>query len=347
MQIKPAKFGDHLTRGEGLAPCYLLWGPEPLQLQESADAVRAAARRGGIAERLVFEAAAQDWSALRALTGNLSLFAERRLIEIRLGNKKPDKAGVECLLALLGDMTSPDVLLLTVENLDRHQQTSAWVKAFDTRGIVVACREPELPAFRDWLGERAQARGLNLTPAANEFLALRAEGNLLAAAQEIDKLVLLAVTPVVDVDQVLAAVSDSARYDTFQCVDAALAGSRARTVRMARGLREEGTEPIVIGWSLNRELRTLARIAAATACGTTLDNALAQQNVWASRQSLIRRALQRHTIAGLALMLEASIRLDQLIKGSGIGHAWDDLESLLLALAGGPWFGHYSLRFRV
>ncbi len=338
MQVKPEQLVDHLAR-KGLQPVYLIFGNEPLQALESADCVRTTARAHGVAERLVFEMASQDWGALRGMVGNLSLFAERRLIEIRLAGKKPDKTGVDCLLELLNDPHAPDVLLVTAEGLDRQQQASAWVKACAQHGVVVPCREPDLAAFRDWLTTRAASRGLTLSSEANEFLALRAEGNLLAAAQEIDKLVLLATTPTLALADVMHAVSDSARYDAFQCVDAALEGSAARTVRIARGLREEGTEPIVIGWSLNRELRTLTRLAAAQACGTPLDQALNQQNVWSSRQSLLRRALQRHPVARLALLLEASIRLDQLIKGSGIGNVWDDLESLLLALAGGPWFG--------
>ena len=338
MQVKPEKLALHLAR-KGLQPCYLIFGTEPLQALESADCVRATARANGVTERLVFEMASQEWGVLRAMVGNLSLFAERRLIEIRLGGKKPDKTGVECLLELLGEPQALDVLLVTTEGLDRQAQASAWVKACEQHGVVVACREPDLLAFRAWLNARAASRGLTLTTEANEFLALRAEGNLLAAAQEIDKLVLLATTPALDLDQVMSAVSDSARYDAFQCVDAALEGRQARTVRIARGLREEGTEPIVIGWSLNRELRTLTRVAAALACGTPLEAALNQHNVWSSRQELIRRAVQRHPVTRLAMLLEASIRLDQLIKGSGIGNVWDELESLLLALAGGPWFG--------
>lgn len=352
MQVKPERLTDHLAR-KGLQPCYLVFGAEPLQALESADAVRAAARAAGVSERLVFDAASQDWATLRALSGNLSLFATRRLIEIRLGAKKPDKTATEVLQALLGDETSEDVLLVLADGLDRQQQASAWVRVCDQRGAVVACREPDPAGFREWLAGRAASHALTLSAEATEFLAVRAEGNLLAAAQEIAKLALLAdtagVAPVggtaapLSLDAVMAAVSDSARYDPFQCVDAALAGQSARAVRIARGLREEGTEPIVIGWSLNRELRTLARIAAAQACGTPLEAALGQQNVWSSRQGLVRRALQRHPVARLAAMLEASIRLDQLIKGSGVGNVWDDLETLLLALAGGPWIGRQGL----
>ncbi|MGD9603535.1 MAG: DNA polymerase III subunit delta [Gammaproteobacteria bacterium] len=344
MQVKPERLAEHLAR-KGVPRCALVFGPEPLQVQESADAIRAAARAAGVTERIVFDGGTQDWGALRALAGNLSLFAERRLIEVRLGNRKPDKAGADCLLERCRDEATADVLLVTAEALDRQQQASAWAKACEQFGVVVNCRDLDPAAFRAWLEARAAARNLRLTAEAGEFLALRAEGNLLAAAQEIDKLVLLATDAgagaavTLDVPQMITAVTDSARYDPFQCVDAALAGDAGRTVRIVRGLREEGTEPVVIGWSLNRELRTLARVAAAQACGTPLDAAFTQQGVWTSRQGLLRRALQRHPMGRLAVFLEASIRLDQLVKGSGVGNVWDDLETLLLAVAGGPWIG--------
>lgn len=337
MQVKPERLDEHLGR-DGLAACYLVFGPEPLQALESADSIRAAARTAGVTERIIFDAAGTpDWNGLQASAANLSLFAERRLIEIRLGAKKPDKTGAECIAELVGAPSPADVYLITAETLDRQQQAAPWFKACERIGVVVPCRELELAMFKRWLMQRAQLRGLTLSSDANDFIALRAEGNMLAAAQEIDKLVLIATDQAVDLSAAMVAVADSARYDVFQCIDAAMDGDAARAVRMVRGLREEGTEPIVIGWSLNRELRTLTRIAAARATGMALEAALTTHNVWSSRQGLVNRALQRHSIARLAAFLEASIRLDQLIKGSGIGTVWDEIESLLLAVAGGPW----------
>lgn len=332
MQVRPEQLPDHLAR-KGLQSRYLLHGPEPLQAMESADAIRAVARSAGVLERIVFDGGGQDWAGLRALSGNLSLFAERRLIEIRLGGRKPDREGLECLTDVLGDEQSLDVFLVLAGELDRRQQEAQWVQLCDRQGVVVGCREPDEKSFRGWLAGRARSRGLELTAEAIEFLALRTEGNLVAATQEIDKLVLLAEGATLDLEAVLAAVSDTARYDTFQCVDAALGGQPARAVRVLRGLRAEGNEPVLINFGLVRELRTLTRVAAAKACGTPLDQAFREQGAWPSRQVLLRQALQRHSVGSLGTMLEAGIRLDQLIKGHGLGNVWDDLESLLLTLA--------------
>jgi DNA polymerase-3 subunit delta len=343
MQVQPERLPGHLAR-TGLQHVYLVYGAEPLQAQEAADAIRAAGRAAGVAERLIFDATGQamDWAAVRGAAGALSLFADRRLLEVRLGTRKPDKAGAATLLELAENPANEDVLLIIADALDRTQQQAPWYLACEKRGVVVACREPAPAEFRNWLAKRARDRGLELSLEACDYLAIRAEGNLLAAAQEIEKLVLVVPPGALGLDVLLGAVTDNARYDSFQCVDAALAGDAARAVRIVRGLREEGTEPLVIGWSLNRELRTLTRVAAARACGVELGQAMSDQKVWSNRQGLVRAALQRLPLARLAALLDASIELDMLIKGRGIGDPWDALETLLAAVAGMPWLGRQS-----
>lgn len=340
MQARPERLGELLAR-QGPPPLCLVYGEEPLQRTESVDALRAAARAAGVEERVVFDAAVGiEWARVAAEAGSLSLFASRRLIEIHLGAKKPDRHAAAAL-ATLAAQQGEDVFLVTAETLQREEQNSEWFRAIDARGMVVQCRPLDGAALRPWLAGRAAARGLELAEDAVEILALRAEGNLLAAAQEIDKLALIVDSPAVDAAQVLAAVADSSRYDPFKLVDAAIAGDAPRTLRMIRGLRAEGAEPVMLGWLVNRELRLLARLAQA---GRGLEAAFAAERVWQSRQPLLRRALQRLEPAAINALLRDSVRVDLLLKGAAIGQPWDELESLYLALAGGPWFGELAAR---
>lgn len=340
MQLKPDRLAGALARPTPPA-FWLVYGDEPQQRTECVDAIRAAVRAGGVDERLVFDSAVGiDWAQVQAEAGSLSLFASKRLIEIHLGGKKPDKQGVAALKALAAQQ-GDDVYLVTADAFGREEQNSDWYRAIDSRGAVVACRPLDAAAFRDWLAARASARGRELSAEALEVLALRAEGNLLAAAQEIDKLVLLVDSREVDAEQVLAAVADSSRYDVFKLVDAALAGDSARTIRMLRGLRAEGVEPVMVSWLVNRELRLLSRLAQA---GRNLEAQFAAERVWQSRQPLLRRAVQRLSVAELATLLRDSVRVDLMVKGAASGQPWDELESLYIALAGGPWFGELAGR---
>jgi DNA polymerase-3 subunit delta len=332
--VAPDSLGSQLER-KGLARAYLIFGDEPLQAIESADLVRAAARADGVSERLLFEIEAGfDWQQLQAGANELSLFAERRLIEIRLGTRKPDKAGSAILAELLGRDDVPDTFLVTADRLDRNQQKAKWFKAIDTVGVTVQARQIKPAQLDRWIVRRAAQNDMTMTQAAAELIAMRAEGNLLAAAQELDKLRLLVDRGEVGVDIVLGAIVDSARFDVFGLIDVTLSGDGAKAVRMLRGLREEGTEPVVIGWALNRELRNLVYMAVDLGAGKPVQSVLNGHKVWNSRAGVVKRALERASLVRLTRMLRDSIRLDRIIKGALPGNPWDELELLCLELSG-------------
>jgi DNA polymerase-3 subunit delta len=82
-----------------LAPVYVISGDDPLLCQEAADAIRAAARQQGFDERQVFAADASfDWGTLLQAGASMSLFAEKRLLELRLPSGKPGDKGAAALI---------------------------------------------------------------------------------------------------------------------------------------------------------------------------------------------------------------------------------------------------------
>lgn len=333
MPVSPDKLSAQLEK-KGLARAYFIFGDEPLQSAECADLVRAAARAAGTSERLLFDVDAKfDWQYLRSEANEMSLFAERRLIEIRLGGRKPDKTGSAILLDLLGREDLLDIFLISADRLDKNAQKSTWFKAIDAVGVTVQVRQIALSELDRWIIGRAARLGMRLTTAAAEIIAVRAEGNLLAAAQELDKLSLLVEQGEVDVDLVLGAIVDSTRFDVFGLIDITLSGDGAKAVRMLRGLREEGTEAVVIGWALNRELRNLAYMAVDIAAGKSVQSVLNAHNVWSSRARPVKRTLEHSSMGRMTRMFRDSIRLDRIIKGALPGNAWDELEWLCLELA--------------
>jgi DNA polymerase-3 subunit delta len=333
VQISPDKITAHLERA-GLAPAYLIFGDEPLQALESADKVRAAARAAGVDERVLFEVdSGFDWQDIRAGLSEMSLFSTRRLIEIRMHARKPDKTAGALLVDLLERGDGMDTILVTAEKLDQNAQKAGWCRAIDKHGVVVQSRAIKPAQLENWIVQRARRAGLSVSAAAAELIALRAEGNLLAIAQEIDKLRLLVDGNEVDADTVLGAVVDNARYDVFGLIDVTLGGDTAKAIRMLRGLREEGVEPVFIGWAFNRELRKLVQMAAAVAVGKSVQSVLNEHNVWSTRTHMIRQTLERAPLDRLTQLFLDSIRLDRVIKGVRPGNPWDELELLCVRLA--------------
>lgn len=332
MRLKPDQLATALQR-QPLSPIYLISGDEPLQSGECADLIRKAARASGDTERIVFDAGVNlDWAVFAQEAQSLSLFSSRRIIEVRLGPQAPGQEGAKTLTTYSKHGGTDDVLIITTAKLDQKTQQTNWFKAIDAAGVVVQVWPIGPEALPNWLVRRARSQRIQLDPEAAQAIAERVEGNLLAASQELNQLSLLTEGGCIGLDHVLGAVSDSSRYDVFALTDCALSGNLARAIRILKGLRQEGIEPILINWALTRELRALTGFATRVQAGKSLEALLTEARVYDKRKPLLRAALKRCSRDTCYQLLLTAGRIDRIIKGASPGDAWDSLLELILAL---------------
>ena len=333
MQLKPQQLADHLS--QHLAPCYLISGDEPLIVQECADAIRTAARAAGCAERQrITISSKDDWLELGHSAGSLSLFADRKLIEVQLPSGKPGTEGSKAIQEYLAG-AQEDVLLIISGRIDKQSQKSKWHVALNQAGVVLPVWPISPAELPGWIAARIKTAGLTADNDAVTLLAERLEGNLLAASQEIEKLRLLHGEQTITAELVADTVSDNARYDAFRLVDVALSGDSRGAVRTLRGLRAEAVQPPVLLWALSREVRLLADLKREIASGTPVNAALSQRGVWQNRQALVRSAMNRLGGRDLAEMQALSFHADGASKGFMRGEPWSLLERLVVVLAQG------------
>ncbi len=327
---------DRLERqlaSEPLRPVYLIAGGEPLLVQEAADAVRARARDEGFGEREVFDAEGGfDWDSLTMGLASLSLFSTRRLFDLRLPTGKPGKDGSAAIQAYCADPPPDTVLLITAQDWSKSH-AGKWTEAISSAGHLVPVWPIKPHELSEWLGKRLRLRGLTATAAAVAMLAERVEGNLLAAAQEIDKLALLSPGAQLDEDAMDRFVADSARFDVFKLVESALAGDATRSARMLHALRAEGEQVPGLLPMLAVEVLRLAQLARVAADGGNLMSAMRDARVWDSKQALYKRAIDRHPGARWEIFVGEAGRIDRMAKGRESGDAWLSLERLLVAMA--------------
>jgi DNA polymerase-3 subunit delta len=332
VKIQANQLQSHLQKN--LASCYLVTGDEHLLAAEALDAIREAARQRGFSSRdLHIATTGFDWSSLRDSTSNLSLFAEQRIVELRLPTGKPGRVGSQAIVDLI-ERIGPDLMLIVVApKLDRSSQSAKWVKALDSAGVnltIWPVGPRELPG---WIGERMRRAGLKPDREAVTMIADRVEGNLLAAGQEIEKLRLLHGEGTVSADDVSDAVANSSRFDVFKLADAALGGDAKRAIKVLAGLQSEGVEPVIVVWSLTRELRMLASLADALANGTDLASAMQKARVWSNRQALVRSCVARHGRRDFHRLLKATGQADRAAKGQVRADPWQVLTPIILELA--------------
>lgn len=335
MKVTPDALAAELRKR--VAPLYVIAGDEPLLTDECLEAIRAAAETAGCSEReLQIAERGFDWQSFRASQQNLSLFASRRLIQLRLPTGKPGDAGAKFLVEASEAPSSDIVLVVLLPALDSATSKSKWATALADRAVWVDVRPPRREQLGAWLSRRVQRAGLTAEPDALDELAARIEGNLLAAKQEIDILSLLLADGRLTASAVRDSVSDGARFDIFQLTDAALAGDARRAMRVLDGLEREGTGAPLVLWSLVRDVLVLADLVLRMDQGRSVDQALAETRVWRSRHDAFRRAVRGRSRADVVRLVTATARADHILKGTRPGDPWRALMEVTLTLAGAP-----------
>jgi DNA polymerase III subunit delta len=333
VKISADNLGAALARS--LGSIYLVSGDEPLLVNEAADAIRAQARSAGFSER-EFHVVERgfDWQALLAQSRSLSLFAQRKIIEIRMANAAPGEEGADALVELAGDGSPDNLVLVITGKLDGRTQSARWVNAIDKHGVLVQVWPIDLQRLPAWIRERLARHKLQADSAAATALAERVEGNLLAAHQEVEKLALLLPAGLVTADTVLEAVADSARFDVLQIGDAAMRGQTARALRILEGLRGEGVEPTIVLWAINKDLQWIARAQYLMHKGQSAESAMNAIYVWRARQAAMKLALARLRPSLVRSLLLDAERADRAIKGVLRTDPWLEFEALIARFAG-------------
>jgi DNA polymerase-3 subunit delta len=331
MRIDSGQLPQHLARG--LKPLYTIVGDEMLLALEAADKLRAAAMAQGFDERRVLIAESGfDWGELAMLGNSLSLFAPKRVLDLRIPSGKPGKEGSEALQKLAARPPEDTIVMISLPGLDRQTQASKWFTALDGAGVTVHAAAVRTEKLAVWLTERLAGQKQTADAQTLEFLVSRVEGNLMAAFQEVQKLALLFPAGPLPFEDVKNAVLDVARYDVFEIGPALLKGERVHFVRMMDGLQGEGVAAPLVLWAIAEEARAMAKVRAALDAGQPLAQAMRDARVWGPRQDLMPGALRRLTSAQLLAVLGHAGTADRMIKGLASGDVWDALMQLGLEL---------------
>jgi len=328
VRLNPEQFNTALKQ---LAPVYFITGDEPLQQGEVADAIRLAAKKSGYTTREVFSVEAGfEWGELALSADSMSLFADKKLIDLRIPSGKPGTEGAKALIDYCQRLPEDNLLLITAPKITAATLKSKWCQALDQAGVIVQVWPLDGAALIQWLQRRAQKRGLQIAIDGIKALASRIEGNLLAASQEIEKLYILYGNDPISKQAVEQVVADSSRFDVFKLTDCMLAGRITRAIKVLNGLKAEGIAPPVIVWALSREIRLLINIKMAVNQGQNKEMVLKNNRLWDKRKQIVSVAVSRMDIQVLEKSLLLCSKADRQIKGREQGDCWETLLSLCM-----------------
>lgn len=348
MKLNPDQLQQYLRTQNNIPNVFLLSGDEPLQIMEAADALRVYAKSAGFTERdlLHVDTGSFDWSLLAGASNAMSLFSDKKIIDLRLEVKSPGKKGSEAIRDYMKNPPDDKILIMQMGKLDRGMRNSAWVKAIEKDGVLVQVWELSTPQTMAWVAKRLRDNGMHPSADAVRLLTERVEGNLLAATQEIAKMKLLyhagdqgSQSKIeIDEEKVLSVVSDSSRYSIFDLSNAVMAGDTHRVQHIHHNLKEEGTPVTLMLWTLSDLGRQLYNASFNLRNGVSMSQILSKMP--RPRQKPFQVALQRMQHANWPEILKMNSRIDRLSKGQGetsikdSGRIWAELLELALVLSG-------------
>ena len=318
---------------QGLQPCYLIVGDEPLQLKEAVDSIRKKAQSEGFTERDVLHVDKKfKWEMLFASMGTMSLFAEKKIMELHLPTGKPGAAGSKAIVQFVENLPLDICLIIQCEQWTAASDKTKWVKTIEKMGTFMRVYMPKPQEFGQWLRNRCNKIGLNVENDTIVLLAIRLEGNLLAANQELEKLKMRFSSQTITARDVAGLVADNARFDVFRLTDALLENNLARVLRMLRALKQNNTAIVVVHWAIERQVRMLLHFSYFKSKGQRIGPAdYRKQGIWQNQQAAIQSALNRHTATKLEELLSGIALLDRVIKGQqATGDAWLMLEQWIV-----------------
>ncbi len=333
MIVRPDQVHRHLSSSERIHPVYYVFGEEPLQQMESCDAIRGHLRQQGYTERLVLDIDAQfDWQRFSDEVNALSLFASRRIIELRMPSGKPGRQGAQVLKDYCQHPVEDTVVMVQAGKADKSAKKTAWFTALAKHAVMVECwpiRSEQLP---EWIGQRCRRVGLEADDAAIACLCEHIEGNLLAASQEIEKLLLLSGPGKIHFDDVVEAITAQSRFTMFELFDVMLRGDdRSRVVKIFQGVQAEGVEAVPLNVLLAREIRLLCQLSEAP---RNIDFQLQRMGVWKSRAGNYKACLSRHRPSFFRAMLKRCAYIDRATKGVASANAWDEILTVVYRVSG-------------
>jgi len=335
MRLRAEQLAGHLQ--QSLLPVYLIFGDEQMLVEETGDLVRHQARQQGADDRQVWHVEGRfNWSELQWQEQTMSLFSSQRLLEIRLPSGSPGKEGGEALRRYVDNPPADTTLIIISGKIDARSQKSKWFTELDRVGATIPVWPVDLANLPRWISQRMQQSGLRGTPQISALIAERVEGNLFAAAQEIDKLQLLCPNGEVDENTVLESVADNARFEAFGLMDTVLSGQTAKIPRMINRLRAEGLDILAVFSAVSWSLHRLIDMAIQVDNGARLEQVFASQKppVWEKSRPVMRQALERHQRSEWQSFLQQMAQIDQAAKGSLKLCPWTLLETLCLQVAG-------------
>jgi len=299
----------------GLAPCYLLFGDEPFQINDCRIQIKQAAKKQGVEEFIRLSDDDQfEWDELVEHCQSMSLFSSTKLIELELSTGKLPKAGSDAIKQITEQLSADTCLVIFGPKLESSQTRAAWFKGLDNLGIYIPVYDIDGNHLQRWLKDQLSKRKMQMAYEAQVYLLEYTAGNLLACAQELEKISMALSSSNITLSDVEKLVADQSRYSVFQLIDQLWAGNAKQCVNIIERLKIEELEPNIILWALQKDVLLIQQLNQALTYNLDTKSILDTHKVWKNKQAVYLNQAKRIPAEILNVAVNQLSQIDQAIK---------------------------------
>lgn len=329
MRIFADRLVEHLAKQ--WHHCFMLFGNEPLFVQESRDSIVKHAKQLGFEEHHRFSIDnSLDWNEVYDCTQALSLFSSKQIIELTVPESGINAGTAKHLAEIAPQLHDDIVLIITGTKLTRAQESAKWFKALNA--CLVSCNTPDIKQLPQWVMRRCRANNLTPDGEAVQLLCQWHEGNLFALSQSLEKLGLLYPDGQLNLIRVQESLSRHNHFTVFHWVDALLEGKPKRAHRILTQLESEGVEATILLRTIQKELMQLSKMQQMLR-QSSIREVFDKFRIWQNKKPLYSAALNRLTPEKLHQAIQLLTAIEIQVKTQYELSPWPYLQQLTLNLS--------------
>ena len=310
---------------------YLLTGQDHYLLNDAAQCIKTAWRgQHACDEKKIWLNTKADWMSLFDEANSYSMFSETVLIDASLDKKSMDAAEKKMLQHYMQHINPRCLVLIRAPHVPNKQ---LQLLTNNEHTLLVQAYPFSAQELQRWITLALSRHNLEYTKEIPALIHQFTQGNMLACAQVIEKLTLVASGKPLTQEIVREQLSDQCDYQLYELADACLASNVEKALHLLRLARQNRTEPTLILWLLSQEIRQLTQLCHLRNQSIPLALACAQLNIWPQRARSYELALKRLSLVSLYELLQRCQHIDNQIKSNQNAMIWHEIERVALSLS--------------
>lgn len=329
MQIKQNLLSQYIQKNS--FAIYWLAGQDAYLIEDSLKTIKNHIKNSHECdEKIISLQLAEDWKNVPEEANHYSLFSEVTLLNIFYDKKSLDATGKKIISEYLTNINSRCFIIIRTPNIPSKQLN--WLASLSE--VLLIIHHPlNAEAIASWIAERLRKSSFTFDVNLPTLISQYTQGNRLACAQVIDKLI-LSYTPNshITVQQGFEHLFDQCEYNLFELIDALLLGNVDKSIQIIRRAANNKTEAPLVLWMLAQEIRILLQLNYLVDQNITVPLACKQLKIWPQRIPMYQTALKRLSSQELRKLMSYCLTVDEQIKSNLNTQVWNNLERIVISL---------------